>query len=97
MVAIKQFRDSDQFVSGNCQILCFIRSLLIQTMRIAEREITILKLLQGHPNIIKILSTFKHNQKMFMVFELMQQTLLDLLQSQADGKLEREQVRLIVF
>ena len=32
-----------------------------------------------------------------MVFELMQQTLLDLLQNSTEGKLERELVRLIVF
>ena len=32
-----------------------------------------------------------------MVFELMQQNLLDILQGTADGKLEREQVRLIVY
>jgi serine/threonine protein kinase len=33
----------------------------------------------------------------FMVFELMQQTLLDVLQQAPGGKLERETVRLIVY
>lgn len=32
-----------------------------------------------------------------MVFELMNQTLLEMLQGSAEGKLEREQVRLIVY
>lgn len=32
-----------------------------------------------------------------MVFELMQQTLLDVLQSSPEGKLDKEQVRLIVY
>lgn len=53
--------------------------------------------MQGHPNIIKMLNSFQHNQKVFMVFELMNQTLLDMLQNSAEGKLEREQVRLIVY
>lgn len=33
----------------------------------------------------------------FMVFELMQKSLLDVLQEQRDGKLDRETVRLIVY
>ncbi len=33
----------------------------------------------------------------FMVFELMQQTLLDVLQQAPGGKLDRETVRLIVY
>lgn len=84
MVAIKQFRDSDSYAQ-----------------RIAEREISFLKLLHGHPNIIKLLSSFQQQKvphesvgkvtersskrggtgvHVFMVFELMQQTLLDVLQ-----------------
>ncbi len=61
-------------------------------MNLANREISILKLIQGHPNIIRLLNTFQHKSKLFMVFELMQNTLLDVLQLQPDGKLEREQV-----
>jgi serine/threonine protein kinase len=33
----------------------------------------------------------------FMVFELMQKSLLEVLQEQRDGKLDRETVRLIVY
>jgi serine/threonine protein kinase len=33
----------------------------------------------------------------FLVFELMQQTLLDVMQSSKEGKLDRETVRLIVY
>lgn len=43
------------------------------------------------------MSSFQHNSKVFIVFELMQQTLLDVLQNSIDGKLDREQVRLIVY
>lgn len=65
----------------------------MQTQRIAEREISVLKLLQGHPNIIKMLNSFQHNQKFFLVFELMQKNLLEIMQeSQANSqnKLDRE-------
>eukprot|EP00347_Sterkiella_histriomuscorum_P021431 403334001 len=67
------------------------------SLAIAEREISFLKLMQGHPNLIKLLNSFQHNSKVFLVFELMQQTLLELLQGQPEGKLNRDQVRLIVY
>ncbi|CDW84574.1 cyclin-dependent kinase-like 2 [Stylonychia lemnae] len=61
------------------------------SLRIAEREISVLKLMQGHPNIIKLLNSFQHNSKVFLVFELMHQTLLEMLQASPEGKLGREQ------
>jgi serine/threonine protein kinase len=53
--------------------------------------------MHGHPNIIRLLNTFQHQSKQFLVFELMQQNLLELVQKSPDGKLEKEQVRQLVF
>ena len=66
-------------------------------MKIAEREIAFLRQMKGHPNIINLIEDFVHNEKVFMVFELMSQNLLDVLQNSPDSKLGHEQVRLIVY
>ncbi len=48
----------------------------LATLRIAEREIKMLRIVKGHPNIIGLLNVFLHNSKLFLVFERMQKNLL---------------------
>jgi len=64
---------------------------------VAKREIATLRKLQGHPNIIRLLNVFQHNQYIYLVFEKMQQTLLEALEESNGRGLHREQVRQLVF
>ncbi len=91
-VAIKKFRQRGEEVSQSRMSHFFT-----QYEMVAKREIEALQTLQGHPNIIRLQQVFRHNLFIYLVFERMQQTLLEALEASNGKGLPREQVRQLVF
>ena len=86
-VAIKKFKDSDddEYVSeGNLEtinILIFFSP--VQVRKTALREIRILKQLK-HDHIVDLLEVFREDNRIFLVFEQLNRTILDELQGRND-------------
>ena len=74
-MAIKKFKESDRDES--------IR-------KISMREVKFLKMVD-HPNIVHLIETFKRKDKLHLVFEFAEKTVLEILEESPDG------LRVIIF
>ncbi|GAB5366657.1 hypothetical protein AAMO2058_001162400 [Amorphochlora amoebiformis] len=79
-VAIKKFKESD------CDD---------QARKTALREIRILKQM-NHPNIVRLLDVFRKKQKFYIVFEYVENTLLELVEARYAG-LDKLEVKKYVY
>jgi len=69
IVAIKKFKESDQ-------------DEIIR--KISLREVRILKLVD-HPNIVKLKESFRRKEKLHLVFEYLEKTVLEVLEKSPKG------------
>lgn len=79
--AVKKFKDKD---SENLAI-----------KKVLLRELRALRALK-HPNIIKLLKSFKQNERLYMVFEYIPDSLLDLIEKSPDG-IDMETIKKICY
>ena len=72
-MAIKKFKESDddEYVSAS-----FGGNLCVQVRKTALREIRILKQLK-HDHIVDLLEVFREENRIFLVFEQLNRTILD--------------------
>ena len=81
LVAIKKFKDLDDPEDQN-----FRKTTL--------REIKLLKN-AVHPNIVRLLEAFKRKQRLYLVFEYCESTVLELLEK--SGGMQLDDVRVLSF
>ena len=79
LYAIKMFKESDvdnHFVSSRAQLNYFIK--VSQTV---FREIQILNLLKPHDNIVELIEVCRQENRIYLVFEHLNRTILDEIRS----------------
>jgi cyclin-dependent kinase-like len=80
IVAIKKFKESDQ----DDEHVSTDASLTIQVRKTVLREIQVLKDFKAD-NIVNLLQVFREEEKLFLVFEYVERTVLEELEKSGEG------------